>query len=192
MPIIAVDDVGTPVRNDSIGNRRGRVAQQAEADRVIAPFGAAFGLIQAADAIVERGTIKQPNWNAFAGQRGFQETRLAAADKIAQPRDLIEIRCAFERLRIARNQNARVDIELAQCRGKCRGNIREPSGLCEWVEFGSDVQSAHANASLRRMTESPLQGFQSRRRIPPVVRFVPDQISEGIFSETADAITILP
>ncbi len=87
MPIVGVNDIGTPASARLVGNFSGNVIEKCKTQRIVGPVFAIVTLIKTAAAVLKCWAIDQPDWNFGVGKMGLKKPCLTATQRVAESRD---------------------------------------------------------------------------------------------------------
>jgi hypothetical protein len=143
VPVVAVHDVGAPA--GGVGRQRkagDRMAEDAEAHRVVGPVATELVLVGRAWAAVERRAIEQPDREAGIGRALQQAHRRDAHHGVEVGRDASPAQ-RLERRLVAGKEQAYFRAQARQRAGKRGAHVREAAGLGKRIDLRCGEQDAH-------------------------------------------------
>ena len=154
LPVVRMNELRAPGDGALPRSEQSRyVRQQAEAQRVVLPVGAAGVLVRAAVAVVEERTIDHPDRNA-GGQLGLEQARRG---NLCDGIDRSNVARAYQRREhrgVPGQEQARVEPDLPQRDGKRGRDVAQTAGLDERRAFRRYVEDAKRRQGQRRTVRS--------------------------------------
>ena len=159
MPVVAVNDVGHPVRVQALPEQGGRPAQRRKALRVVGPVSTVRPEVGVAGAVKQLRRIQrvQRQRQARQGQpiqggRGQRRCGAPRCGASGQGRHQAPVRGGLRHRRKAGHQEPNIAAQRLQGRRQAGADIGQPAGLEERKQLGTHIQNLHASAPPKAAT----------------------------------------